>query len=490
MDDADRDGLGTLAPGVGQAMLRARAAQAGWGPLPAAERVRPLDPLRHRIAAGAGALVDDLATRPGRRPAESLAAEILPLADACQFLTREAPSLLRPRRLGRQGRPAWLFGVEAEVRRDPFGVVLILAPSNYPLLLPAVQAVQALAAGNAVLVKPAPGCAAPMERLADWLADAGVPDGLFQPLGETLAHAEAALEAGPDLVVLTGSAETGRRVQERLAPRLIPSIMELSGSDAVFVLHGADLDLVARALAFGLRFNGSATCIAPRRVFVPQDLAAGLEWRLAERLATLPPVPVPLPVRHRVARLAAEAITGGARAIGPLSSPEAPMKPLALAAARPDMALLSEDVFAPVLALVTVADMEEALAQAARCPYALGASVFGPEPAARALAARVDAGSITVNDLIAPTADPRLPFGGRRRSGWGVTRGAEGLLEMTRVKTVSLRRRGPHPHFDDPDPGDEALLRGLLGAAHGAGADRRAAWPGLARALWERARRR
>ncbi|NYZ11269.1 aldehyde dehydrogenase family protein [Azospirillum sp. RWY-5-1] len=471
-------------------MLRARTVQAGWGTLSPATRVRPLDQLRHRIAADADALVDDLATRPGRRPAESLAAEILPLADACRFLTREAPSLLRPRRLGHRGRPVWLFGVEAEVRRDPFGVVLILAPSNYPLLLPGVQAVQALAAGNAVLVKPAPGCTAPMERLADWLADAGVPDGLFQVLGETLAHAEAALDAGPDLVVLTGSAETGRRVQERLAPRLIPSIMELSGSDAVFVLPGADLDLVTRALAFGLRFNGSATCIAPRRVFVPQDLAAGLEWRLAERLTALPTVPVPLPVRHRVARLAADAIAAGARAIGPLPSPETPMAPLALAAARPDMALLSEDLFAPVVALVAVEDMEEALTQAARCPYALGASVFGPEGAARALAARMEAGSVTINDLIAPTADPRLPFGGRRRSGWGVTRGAEGLLEMTRVKTVSRRRRGPHPHFDDPDPGDEALLRGLLGAAHGAGAERRAAWTELARAVWERARRR
>lgn len=490
MDDADRNGPGTLAPGVGQAVLRARTAQAAWAALPPAARVRPLDPLRRRIAAEADALLDDLATRPGRQPAESLAAEVLPLADACRFLTREAASLLRPRRPGHRGRPAWLFGVDAEVRRDPFGVVLILAPSNYPLLLPGVQAVQALAAGNAVLVKPAPGCAAPMERLADWLADAGLPDGLFHVLGETLAHADAALEAGPDLVVLTGSAETGRRVQERLAPRLIPSIMELSGSDAVFVLPGADLDLVARALAFGLRFNGSATCIAPRRVFVPHDLAAGLEWRLAERLAAIPPAPVPLPVRHRVARLAAEAVAAGARAIGRLPSPESAMAPLALAAARPDMALLSEDVFAPVLALVAVEDMEEALAQAARCPYALGASVFGPERTARALAARVDAGSVTVNDLIAPTADPRLPFGGRRCSGWGVTRGAEGLLEMTRVKTVSLRHRGPHPHFDGPDPGDEAMLRGLLGAAHGVGAERRAAWSGLARAVWERARRR
>lgn len=467
-----------------------RIEQIAWAAVPVPERLRAIRALRHRMAAEADALVGSLASRPGRTPAESLAAEVIPLAEACRFLEREAARLLAPRRLGARGRPAWLFGVRAEVRREPFGVVLVIAPSNYPLLLPGVQLVQALAAGNAVLVKPAPGCAAPMNLLARWLAEAGVPDGLVRVLGESVADAEAALAADLDKVVLTGSAATGRRVMAALAERLVPATMELSGNDAVFVLPGAELGLVARALAFGLRFNGSATCIAPRRVFVTHGDAAALEAALMARLSAIAPIPVPVAVRRQTVRLVTEAVAAGARPVGPLPDPSSPaMAPLAVADARPGMALLEEDVFAPVLALVPIADMEEALRLSARSPYALGASVFGPEGEARALADRIDVGSVTVNDLIVPTGDPRLPFGGRRRSGWGVTRGAEGLLEMTRVKTVSVRGGRTHPHFDPFRPDDDGLLLAAFRAMHGGGGTRLAAVPGLLRALRARLQR-
>lgn len=461
-----------------------------WASVPVPERLRAIRALRRRMAAEAGALVESLASRPGRTPAESLAAEVIPLAEACRFLEREAARLLAPRRLGARGRPAWLFGVRAEVRREPYGVVLVIAPSNYPLLLPGVQVVQALVAGNAVLVKPAPDCSAPMRLLARWLAEAGVPGGLVRVLGESVADAEAALVGDVDKVVLTGSAATGRRVMAALAERLVPATMELSGNDAVFVLPGADLGLVACALAFGLRFNGSATCIAPRRVFVPRGDAAALESALAARLADIPPIPVPAAVRRQTVRLVTEAAAAGARPVGPLPDPAAPaMAPLAVADARPGMALLEEDLFAPVLALVPVADMEEALSLSARSPYALGASVFGPEAAARAMADRIDVGSVTINDLIVPTGDPRLPFGGRRRSGWGVTRGAEGLLEMTQVKTVSVRGGHGHMHLDPPRADDGDLLLGALRAVHGDGRTRLAALPDLLRALRQRSMR-
>ncbi|MBP2301204.1 acyl-CoA reductase-like NAD-dependent aldehyde dehydrogenase [Azospirillum picis] len=439
------------------------------------------------IAAGAEDLVGSLASRPGRSAAESLSAEVLPLADACRFLERDAARLLAPRRLGRRGRPAWLFGVDAEVRRDPFGVVLVVAPSNYPLLLPGVQAIQALVAGNAVLVKPAPGCSAPMERLGGLLAGAGLPDRLFQVLGEASDAVADALDAGIDKLVLTGSAATGRVVGEAAARHLVPSTMELSGNDAVFVLPGAEPTAVARALAFGLRFNGSATCIAPRRVFVPREAAPALEEAVRQAVAASPPVPVALPLRRRLAALVRAAAAEGARPLGPPPDEQTPgMTPLVVADARPEMALLQEELFAPILSLVPVTDVEDALAGAARSPYALGASIFGPEAQARALALRVDAGTVTVNDLIAPTADPRLPFGGRHASGWGVTRGAEGLLEMTRVKSISVNRGRLRPHFDPPGDGDEALLLAALELFHGGLAGRAGALPRLAAALRQR----
>ncbi len=456
-----------------------RAAQAGWAARPVAERLAVLRRARHRLADRATAIAATVPDEGRRAPGETLPLEVLPLADAVAFLETQAPRLLAPRRLGRRGRPAWLGGIEAEIRREPLGLVLILGPYNYPLFLPGVQLVQALAAGNAVLVKPAAGCAAPVLALAALLAEAGLPDGVLRVLDDTVAAGRAALDCAIDKVVLTGSAGTGRAVLAALAPRLVPATLELSGCDAVFVLPGADLDLVTAALAWGVRLNGGATCIAPRRVFLTPDQAARLAPALAAALAGAPPVPVRDAARRRAEALLAEAAARGCPIAGWPGEPGAAgMSPVLVADAPPGLALLHEDLFAPVLALVPVADAEAALAAAAECPLALGAAIFGPAAAAQALAGRVRAGAVTINDLIAPTADPRLPFGGRGASGFGVTRGAEGLLEFTAVKTVSLRRGRFRPHYDAPRPEDAALFAALIAAAHGTGPGRRLAAAG------------
>jgi acyl-CoA reductase-like NAD-dependent aldehyde dehydrogenase len=449
---------------------RARTAQAAWGQTPIGARLQIVRRVRHLIAAQAEVLVAAVGDRYGRTAADTLATEVIPLADACRFLEREAARLLRPRRLGRRGRPLWLAGAEAEIRREPLGVVLILAPGNYPLFLPGVQLLQALVAGNAVLLKPAPGCTAPLATLSALLEDAGLPAQLVQLLDEDVACARTAIAQGVDRVVLTGSADTGRALLADLAPQLTPATLELSGNDAVFVLPGADLDLVADALAFGLRLNGGATCIAPRRVFVPQAHSAELERRLRSRLADLPPVPVATSTRERLDPLLDEARRGGCRIVGAAPQAGVPaMSPILVASATPELALLQADIFAPVLAIVPVRDCEEALRFDELCPYALGASVFGPEEPARRLATRVRAGAVTINDLIVPTADPRLPFGGRAQSGYGVTRGAEGLLELTCLKTISLRRGRLRPHYQPTTAVDQTVFRQYLRAVHGGG---------------------
>jgi len=166
---------------------------------------------------------------------------------------------------------------------------------------------------------------------------------------------------------------------------------------------------VARAVRFGRTLNRGETCIAPRRLFAHRSLAPALEARLAA-LALDPPIPISL-----------------------------------------------------------FSTLPEALAEAGRSPYALGASIFGPEEAAVALAARVRAGVVVINDVIVPTADPRLPFGGRGESGFGVTRGAEGLLELTVPKVVAVRRGRRLFHLEDPCPGDADLFRAYLALTHAAG---------------------
>lgn len=454
-------------PATAKAQIRAlRLKQPNWSATPIRTRLRILRSVRHALVGNVDRLLAAVEPKPGRVAGETVTLELLPLADAARFLECNAARLLAPNRLSRNDRPGWLFGVSAEIWREPCGIVLILGPSNYPLLLPGVQLLQALVAGNGVLLKPAPGTTAPMQILVELLEMAGLPPGLVELLGEETETAQAAIAAGVDKVVLTGSASTGRSVMADLAPTATPAIMELSGNDAVFVLPGADLDLVARALAFGVRLNGGATCIAPRRVFVIGQDSKPLEAKLTSLLASVPPVELSPRIMAQVKRILQEAVRAGGEFSGVLPEGSS-MTPAVVVNPAPESGLMREDIFAPVLSLLSVPDAAAALALAALCPFGLGTSIFGPEREAQAIARSVAAGSVSINDLIAPTADPRLPFGGRKASGYGVTRGGEGLLEMTVIKTVSSRSGRFRPHYDPAGPAQARLAQAYLKTAHG-----------------------
>jgi len=312
-------------------------------------------------------------------------------------------------------------GVTFEVQRQPFGLVLVIGPGNYPLFLPAVHALHALVAGNAVLLKPAPATRHVALTFAQLAREAGLDPALLTILPESVAAARNAIADGVDKVIFTGSSENGRDVLATLAETNTPSVMELSGQDAVLVFADADLDLVVRALRFGTTLNDGETCIAPRRLVVVQSIAEDLLMRL-----TVAQVPRMLIERVRNDHIAVH--------------------------------------------------------RANDADFALGASIFSRDVAkARTLAARIKTGFVLINDLIAPTADPRMPFGGVKASGFGTTRGDEGLLEMTFPHVVAVRHGRTHPHFDDPAPGDAQLFSAYIRAAHGT--RRFAAFRDLFRAL-------
>jgi acyl-CoA reductase-like NAD-dependent aldehyde dehydrogenase len=473
---------------VPREIAAARQAQGEWAIRPLAERLALVRRLRHLVADHADVLAEPI--HPGRRlPGETHGAEVLPLADGLRFLERAAPRVLRTRRVGARFRPVWLFGVRSEIRREPFGVVLLIGPGNYPLFLTASQAVQALVAGNAVVIKPGVGAGECLRRFGGLVTEAGFDPRLFRVLPEAPAYAQEAIAVGVDKVLLTGSDRTGAQVLAQLAPRLIPAAMELSGYDASFVLADADLDLVERSYRFAWRMNHGETCIAPHRVFADRAVAAELRRRLKSLADEFLDRPTRGPAAVRAAELVRDAVAQGAEVVaGRFLSDGQGLTPTVIANAPADCPLLTKETFAPVLSLVEVSGAEEALAAAAHCPFALGASIFGNEDRARELAARVNAGSVVVNDVIAPTADPRLPFGGRGHSGFGVTRGAEGLLELTTVKVISVWHGKLHLHLDPPDPSDAAFFRNLIRAGHApTWRERTAAWWRFARTALRRA---
>jgi acyl-CoA reductase-like NAD-dependent aldehyde dehydrogenase len=446
---------------------QARAAQQIWARTGIKGRLALLRRARHRIATAEEIAQTVPCQQPGalqRTVADTLVSEVLPLVEACRFLEREAAWILAPQRISTHSRPFWLLRVTAETRRDPLGVVLIIAPANYPLFLPGVQVLQALASGNAVLWKPAPGGMAVAEALRDALVGCGLDPALLQLLDESAQAASDAIAAGVDKVFLTGSAATGTAVLHQLAYHLTPAVMELSGCDAVFVLPGAETDRVIAALTFGLRLNGSATCMAPRRLFLVGD-HTGLVRALIDQLERLPPVVLPARTQSQLADGLQDARRLGGSILRDES--DAGLRYAVILRATSEMAITQTDIFAPVLSIFDMPDTDAAIAAHATCPYALSAAVFGPESEARKLASRLPVGTVLINDLIVATADPRLSFGGRKSSGFGATRGREGLLEMTTLKTIVAQRSRDRRAYRPTTPAHQPFFAGYIQAVHG-----------------------
>ncbi|MBX9624463.1 MAG: aldehyde dehydrogenase family protein [Gemmataceae bacterium] len=515
-----------------------RAAQEPWSRLPVRERLRPVRELRHLLVDRADDLLAAVEADVTRPPAEVLATDLLPTAAALKFLEREAGHLLKPRRVPGRLRPTWLFGCRDTVHRRPWGVVGVIGTWNYPVFLNVVQIAQAVAAGNGVLWKPSEHSARTAAVTADLFRAAAFPPDLLVTLPATREAGPLVAEAAVDHVVFTGSDAVGRKLAARLGERLIPSTLELSGCDAMFVLEDADIDLAAKAAWFGVTLNRGQTCIAVRRVFVQRSRYAAFAEALRPLAEGAKPVSlVAVGQAEQMGRLVTDAVGRGARVMGEKTPPPNPLpdagrgdrakrphpltpspaggggtspepallsplpprgrglgggvSPTILLGATPEMAVCREAAFAPVCAVIPFDTVDDAVSLAAGCPFGLAASVFTADPAAaKALAARVPAGHVTVNDVLAPTAHPATPFGGRGSSGWGVTQGAEGLLAMTTPQAVTVRRGRFRPHLDEavaPDPATADILRGLLRATHGRGWR---VWLGGARQLVRGVRRK
>ncbi len=443
-----------------------------WHSTSVRDRLKIVRQLRHAIADDPLGWAREITPTQQRTLAESVGAEVWALADACRFLEKYAESLLAPNVPPGGHWRDWLTGVRVRIHHPPRGTVLVVGAGNYPLLLSAVPALQALVAGNRVLLKPPPGGEACCQKFVETLREAGLPAMACELLNSTAEAAKSAIESGVDHVVFTGSSKVGRQIWRQATELGATCTLELSGCDAVVVLAGADPTRVANCLAFGLDFNASATCIAPRRVFASQAMVAKIEERLVILLRQCESKTCYGGAAPRAINAVQQATSDGARLVWPAKLDEsegssATMPPVVLATNDPTLAILGDDLFAPVLTLVSVEGDERAIEAANDSSWGLGAAVFGPRHRAEQVALRIEAGCVTVNDLIAPTADARVPFGGLKQSGYGITRGREGLLELTRSQAIVTRTGIWLPHLDRPRSGLAKLVAGLLLFLHG-----------------------
>ena len=438
---------------VEAAVLRARTAQPAWDALGVDERARLLKAFQHELLT-AREDVARLATQETGKPyAESLGTEVINLLEAVKWVTTEGTKVLRPQKV-RLANPLML-GRTSWIERAPLGVVGVVSPWNYPLAIPGSNVAYALLAGNTVVLKPASFTPLTALKMRELMTRAGVPEDAFIVMPGSGAEAgDALVSSDIDHLIFTGSVPVGKEVEKRMRERSVNTCMELGGSDPALVLADANLDNAVRGIAWARFTNAGQTCAAVKRAFVHRSVydrfvAESVKHVSALRLGDpmdphtdIGPLTDPRGAAEMLAFVEDARAHGGRVVCGGRARPDLGphyFEPTIVTDLQPGARLLTEECFGPVLPIVPFDDVEDALRMANGTPYGLCASVWTSDTdKGRALARRLDAGTVILNDAAYTFAANETPWGGTKDSGRGRTHGPWGLWDVTKLRHVNV----------------------------------------------------
>ena len=421
--------------GVAAALAGAHAAYLVWSARPLGERTDLLVTLGKLLTERREEYAALITAEMGKPLAEALA-EVDKCAWNCDIVAELAPGWLDDHEVASGATRSWLS-------YEPLGVVFAVMPWNYPFWQVLRFACSALVAGNAGVLKHSPnvtGCALAISRL---FVDAGAPSGLFT----TVVLADSQLgEMTPRIigdpvvaaVTLTGSERAGEAVGGAAGRFLKKSVLELGGSDPFVVLDDADLSAAVEAAVKSRFGNVGQSCIAAKRFIVAESVADEFVTLLASRIASLELGPMARgDLRDQLHAQVVASVSEGASLVAGGVLPAGPgwfYPPTVLDHVIPRMTAFDEETFGPVAAVVRARDDDHAVELANDTAYGLGAAVWSSSSRGLAVGRRIRSGALFVNAMVA--SDPRLPFGGIGRSGYGRELSAEGTREFTNVRTV------------------------------------------------------
>ncbi len=473
------------AEGVRAALAVARTAQPGWAALSFAARARFLERALAVLLERQEAFVDVIVRESGKPRTEALMIDIFASCDSLAWHAKHAGRILRTRKQRLHGILRILK--KLQIVYQPLGVVGVISPWNGPFVLSLNPSVQALMAGNCVLLKPSEVTPASGRLVGELFEAAGLPPGVLTVLtgdGETGA---ALVEAGVDKIAFTGSVATGRKVALACARQLIPCTLELGGKDPMIVCADADLDIAAGGAVAGAFFNAGQYCCGTERVYVVDSVADAFTRKVVERTAKLRQGDsgefdvgaifwdrqleiIEEHVRDAVAK-GAKVLVGGRR------NPNLRglfYEPTVLTEVTHEMRVMREETFGPVLPIVRVASEDEAIRLANDTEYGLSANVWTGNPRHGVeLAQRIQSGSVCVNDMAMTYGALEAPFGGRKQSGVGQVNGESGLRGFCFAQPIFVDRFGGrqtakhYPYSFVKDAGMQRLMRLLWGTPLG-----------------------
>ncbi|MGC4809989.1 aldehyde dehydrogenase family protein [Micromonospora sp. DT228] len=382
----------------------------------------------------------------GGKPTADAIVEIVTAIEHIDWAARNASRVLGPRRVRSR---LILAEFSGHLEYQPHGVVGVIGPWNYPVFTPIGSAAYALAAGNAVVLKPSEYTPAAGQWLVDSFAEV-VPEHQVFTAVHGLGDVGAALcRSGVDKLAFTGSTATARKVMAACAETLTPVLIEGGGKDAMIVDSDADLDAAAEACVWGGMTNAGQTCIGIERVYAVDAVFDAFVDKVVARAGrlTVGPEgtdigPITMPAQIDVIRRHIDAaITSGGRAVlgGPSAVQPPYVHPTVLVDVPEESAAVREETFGPTLTISRVRDADEAVTRANALPYGLGGSVFGRRRAV-SIARRLRSGMASINSALTFAGMSTLPFGGVGDSGFGRIHGEDGLREFGRAKAVTRRR--------------------------------------------------
>jgi acyl-CoA reductase-like NAD-dependent aldehyde dehydrogenase len=444
------------AAAVARLVEAARRARPGWEALGFDRRAEAMRDLRSWFVANRKRLIDTLVAEGGKTPEDALLADVWYICDALGFWGKKAKSYLADERV-RSGSP-FMLGKRIFVRQRPLGVVGVIGPWNYPLTNTFGDAIPALMAGNSVVLKPSEITPLTSLLVAEGAAAIGLPDGVLS-VATGAGETGAAVVDNVDMVMFTGSTRTGKKIMARAAERLIPVSLELGGKDPMIVLSDADLERAANMAVQWAMSNSGQICQAIERVYVEEPVhdefvrsvvdkvgklrqgAPGAPGTVDVGAMTFPPQ-VEIVERHVRDAIdkGAQLLVGGKRAEGPGRF----FQPTVLTGVDHTMEVMREETFGPVLPIMKVRDVDEAVRLANDSRYGLNSAVFTKDIGkGEAVARRLDAGNACVNDALINYLAQEAPFGGTGESGIGVRHGPQGIRKYCSQQTILVTRFGP-----------------------------------------------
>ena len=423
-------------------MEKGRRAFFSWRNTSIAERRRLITSLAACLRKGQGSY-GELITREMGKPVVQAETEVEKCARGCDYYAEHAEEALQDQNIPSDARKSY-------VRYDPLGVIFGIMPWNFPFWQVFRFAIPALMAGNVVILKHAPnvpGCALGVAQI---FREAGFPKGVFQSLFLSNKNAARLIESGfVQGVSLTGSDRAGSEVAAVAGKSLVKTVLELGGSDPFIVFEDAD---IAKAASVGIRsrmLNAGQSCIAAKRFLVARKILPEFQRMLVKGVGELR-IGDPMDRTTDIGPLAREdllknlvrqvnrSVADGARLVFGGGRPARRgfyYNPAVLTGVRPGIAAFEQEVFGPVVSLISFRKEDEAIALANQTAFGLGASLWTANLArAEALARKIEAGSVFINGMV--KSDPRLPFGGIKRSGFGRELSTQGLHEFVNIKTV------------------------------------------------------